>query len=114
MASREEYTSCMKPYITGKGKEKEQRRLDFCMGAKICSGKAVDETEAKNLCLEAPKQESSDSEAVKVTIDGKSYMLPRNELQRICKCDIKKPKEKEPQTEIAESTERLRALTASL
>jgi hypothetical protein len=50
MANREEYNTCMRPYISGKGKPKEQRRSDFCIGAKICSGKAGTREEAVQLC----------------------------------------------------------------
>ena len=50
MPNREEYNTCMKPYITGKGKTKEQRKLDFCIGAKMCSGKAKTDEEAKGIC----------------------------------------------------------------
>jgi len=45
--TREEYTACMRPYMTGGGEDKRER---FCIGAKICSGKAENEPEAKNLC----------------------------------------------------------------
>lgn len=48
--SREQYNQCMRPYITGKGKPKEQRKLDFCVGAKICAGRAQNEEEAAKLC----------------------------------------------------------------
>ena len=47
---REEYNACMRPYITGKGKSKEERQRDFCIGAKVCSGKAQTEKEAAQLC----------------------------------------------------------------
>ena len=40
----------MKPYISG---QHEDRKGDFCIGAKICSGKAADEKEAARLCAEA-------------------------------------------------------------
>ena len=49
MANREEYNACMRPYLVG-SKPKEQRRLDFCIGAKVCSGKAKTDEEAKALC----------------------------------------------------------------
>lgn len=49
MASRKEYTSCIRPYITG-SKPKEQRKLDFCVGAKICSGRAKTREEAIEIC----------------------------------------------------------------
>jgi len=48
---REEYNSCMRSYITG-SKPQEQRKDDFCIGAKICSGKALNEEEARKLCAE--------------------------------------------------------------
>lgn len=53
---RVEYNHCMSPYIRG-SKPKEQRKLDFCIGAKICSGKASSPEEAKTLCLNAPPKE---------------------------------------------------------
>lgn len=49
MATRKEYNACIRPYITG-SKPKEQRKLDFCVGAKICSGKASSKEEAIQLC----------------------------------------------------------------
>jgi len=50
MGKREEYTACMKPYMTGGGPERKER---FCIGAKICSGKANNQQEAIKLCAEA-------------------------------------------------------------
>jgi len=47
---REAYNECMKPYISG---PHEDRKRDFCIGAKICSGKATGEKEAERLCAEA-------------------------------------------------------------
>jgi len=47
---RAKYNTCMRPYIEGKGKSKEQRKLDFCTGAKICSQKASSQEEAIRLC----------------------------------------------------------------
>jgi hypothetical protein len=49
VATRTEYNQCMRPYITG-SKPKEQRKLDFCVGAKICSGKASSRDEAIQIC----------------------------------------------------------------
>ena len=54
---RTEYNKCIRPYITG-SKPKEQRKLDFCIGAKICSGRAKDRAEAERLCL-LPKEPKS-------------------------------------------------------
>ncbi len=47
---REEYTTCMVPYMKGGGPDRKER---FCVGAKLCSGKAQNESEAKTLCAEA-------------------------------------------------------------
>jgi len=50
MGKREDYTACMRPYMTGGGPDRKTR---FCTGAKICSGKASTEQEAAQLCAEA-------------------------------------------------------------
>lgn len=47
---REKYNACMSPFIKGKDKTKEERRLGFCIGAKLCSGKAKTEEEARTIC----------------------------------------------------------------
>lgn len=52
MATRTEYNDCMRPFITG-SKPKEERQRAFCLGAKICSGKAKNEEEAIALCARA-------------------------------------------------------------
>lgn len=49
MATRTEYNECMRPFITG-SKPKEERKRDFCIGAKICSGRAQTKEEAAQLC----------------------------------------------------------------
>lgn len=46
---RKAYNECMRPYITG-SKPKEQRKLDFCVGAKLCSQKASSREEAERIC----------------------------------------------------------------
>lgn len=43
----------MIPYMKGGG---EDRKLRFCIGAKVCSGKSKDEAEAQKLCAEAALQ----------------------------------------------------------
>jgi len=47
----------MKPYMTGAGKAPEERKLSFCIGAKLCSGKASNKEEAKQICLTQPPKE---------------------------------------------------------
>lgn len=54
---RKAYNSCMKPYLTGQ-KTKDQRKLDFCIGAKVCSGKADNQTEAKGMCADSIKEKA--------------------------------------------------------
>ena len=57
MASRAEYNKCMIPFLKD-GKTQEQHKLDFCVGAKLCSSKAKSETEAREMCqvsLSQPK-----------------------------------------------------------
>ena len=49
MGKREDYTTCMKPWMTGGGSDRKER---FCIGAKVCS-KGVDQAEATKLCAEA-------------------------------------------------------------
>ncbi len=46
---RKEYNTCMIPWMKGGG---EDRKLRFCQGAKLCSGKSKTEDEAKRLCIE--------------------------------------------------------------
>ena len=41
------YTDCMKPYMAGGGTD---RKLRFCVGAKLCSGKSATEADANKLC----------------------------------------------------------------
>lgn len=47
--SRKEYNQCMVPFMKG-SKPKEQRQFDMCVGAKLCSGKAETEDQAKTIC----------------------------------------------------------------
>lgn len=54
MATREEYNACMRPFISGKGIPKEERRSRFCVGAKLCAGKATSEAQAAEMCRNSP------------------------------------------------------------
>ena len=56
MPDRTAYNKCMKPWMSGGG---EDRRLRFCIGAKICSGRTNNEEEARRICLTEPKKEPS-------------------------------------------------------
>lgn len=50
MSNREAYNTCMVPFMKGGGPDRKER---FCLGAKLCSGKAANEDEARKLCAEA-------------------------------------------------------------
>ena len=52
--NKDEYNSCMKKAMTGLHVTKEERKLLFCINAKLCSGKVADEAEATLVCT-APK-----------------------------------------------------------
>ncbi len=49
---RAAYNKCMSPHMKGGGPD---RKLRFCVGAKLCSGKFKTEEEAKKACL-VPKE----------------------------------------------------------
>jgi len=55
---RESYNTCLRPYISGSMPQPE-RKLRFCIGAKVCSGKAKNEEEARQICMQPkpPKAE---------------------------------------------------------
>ena len=52
---RQKYNSCMAPFMKGGG---EDRKLRFCVGAKLCSGKSKTEEEARQICLTQPPKEA--------------------------------------------------------
>jgi len=60
MTDRVKYNSCIAPYITG-SKTKDKREHDFCIGAKICSGKAKNEEDAEQMCLTIPTKDDKGS-----------------------------------------------------
>ena len=60
--TRDDYNSCMIPYMKGSG---ENKRLDFCVGAKVCSGKADTEEEARQICISEPPKPSKTSKTKK-------------------------------------------------
>lgn len=49
---RASYNRCMGPYMAGKTNAAE-RQAAMCIGAKLCTGKALDERAAQKLCDEA-------------------------------------------------------------
>ena len=96
----EEYRKCMVPFISGQGKTKEQRKLDFCAGSKLCSHKASSREEANKICRSQPPKppkvrgarrvkgvvpcEQDAAELAGCMVNVVSYPLPKNrqELQQ--------------------------------
>lgn len=54
---RKEYAQCVGQGLRGKQFSKEERRLEFCILSKLCSGKSKTREEAKFICSQpkAPK-----------------------------------------------------------
>ena len=57
MADREQFRSCMSDAMTGKTYTKEERKLAFCVSAKLCSGKSTSKEEAIEICKNRPPKE---------------------------------------------------------
>lgn len=53
--SREEYNACVAEGMSGKQLSGDARKLEFCVVAKLCSGKAKSREEAKTICSQ-PKE----------------------------------------------------------
>jgi hypothetical protein len=63
---RKEYNQCMRPYLTG-SKTKEERKRDFCVGAKICSSKVSTREEAEQICS-LPKESRMPKKSAQQTL----------------------------------------------
>lgn len=76
------YNTCMRPFITGKDKTKEERQQGFCVGAKLCSGKAKTEEEARAICAapRVPKWAAAKEEPEKLTCPQKIDRTLKNIL----------------------------------
>ena len=73
---KKKYNNCMKPYITGTGLKPEERKLRFCIGAKVCSGKANTEEDARLICLQ-PKPAKEKAEEPKVAAMAEELGIPK-------------------------------------
>jgi len=80
---RAQYNSCMVPYMRGAGKTKEQRQMGMCIGAKLCTGKAKTEAEAKEICSR-PKEPKVKTAATVSDMPTKKRKSPKNAMI-ICK-----------------------------
>lgn len=50
MPNRQEYAQCVGSHMKGKKLSKEERKLEFCIAAKTCSGKTKTREEAETIC----------------------------------------------------------------
>lgn len=48
---RKQYNTCLLPWMKKDADDQDERRLNFCIGAKLCAGKAESEDEARRVCL---------------------------------------------------------------
>ena len=55
MAGKKDYRTCMADAMRGKQMSKEERQREFCLNAKLCSGKSSTREEAERLCA-LPKE----------------------------------------------------------
>jgi hypothetical protein len=61
---RQAYNSCMAQGMAGKKLSKDERNLEFCVVAKMCSGKAGSRDEATTICSQ-PKPPKPEGEGKK-------------------------------------------------
>ena len=86
--NREEYNSCVAKGMSGKTFTAEQRKLEFCVVAKLCSGKTGTREEAIKICSEPkepkePKQRRSRRNARQIgSLDSKG-------IKKVATCMVK-------------------------
>jgi len=54
---REQYNQCIADALKGKKFTPEERRTEFCVASKMCSGKTGNVEEARQICLATPPKE---------------------------------------------------------
>jgi len=57
--TRQEYSKCVGEKMKGKQLSRDERKLEFCMSAKLCSGKATNREGAAELCRKAREQKET-------------------------------------------------------
>jgi hypothetical protein len=83
---RAEFNSCVSSGLAGKQFGKDERKLEFCILAKMCSGKTKSREEAKAICSQ-PKPEKPAKEGKK---RGKKAECPEfDPTSLIPKCEAK-------------------------
>jgi len=87
---RVKYNNCMASGLKGKTLTKDQRQSEFCILAKVCSGKAKDRDEATRLCSQ-PKDDSkkmskNSSNMIQVKAGRKTVKVSPEEFLKVCPC----------------------------
>lgn len=80
MPTRQEYAQCIGRGMQGKQLSKEERKLEFCVVAKLCSNKSPNREEALRVC-KLPKATKEPK--------GKRQRKPQScekEVQRLSRC----------------------------
>ena len=81
--NRIEYNACIADRLRGKKFSKEERGLEFCVTAKLCSGKVSSREEALQICS-LPKEPKEK----KVKKDGKPESCKKDSLE-LARCMVK-------------------------
>ncbi len=80
--NREEYNACISKSISGKKFSKEERKKEFCISAKTCSGKVNNREEAVSICSKPkmPKwaKTSQPAETKPIPCDERMSRVRRN------------------------------------
>ena len=84
---REEYNACVSRGLKGKKFEPGQRKTEFCILAKLCSGKSKTREDAKLVCSQ-PKDKGTKgaSDLLRIKSGRKTIKLTQDEYARICPC----------------------------
>lgn len=84
---RQIYNDCMRKFITGAGKTPEERKLSFCAGAKVCSGKAKDIKEAVHICQTTPPKPPKEKKEKKVSARAETADCSKD-MGKLAECAI--------------------------
>jgi len=76
MATREEYNACVSEGLKGKKLGKEERQQEFCIVAKLCSGKAQNRAEADALCSQPKEPKPSTKSSAGGSTSGRVRIMP--------------------------------------
>jgi len=73
---REVYNACVSKGLKGKTLGKEERQQEFCIVAKLCSGKAQSREEANALCSQPKEPKPATSSRAVGSSSGRVRIMP--------------------------------------